>query len=486
MDLRDIDLSTASSDELLTIIAQQQAIMAAQAQAITALQARVKELEGRLTMDSRNSHKPPSTDASRRRTQSLRRPSGKKPGGQPGHPGQTLRMAAEPDTVMEHRPEGCASCGASLAGVVPIKVERRQVIDLPPLHWETIEHRVEHLCCPACGHATAGVFPPEARQMVQYGPHVRGLLVYLLVQQLLPYDRAEQMLSDLFGTAPSAATFAGAVEDCAAGLDAVETQIKQSIVTADVAHFDETGFYIEGKRQWLHVASTPLLTYYTAHPQRGKTATDAAGILPQFTGCAIHDGWSTYFGYDGCAHGLCNAHHLRELTYQEEQEGQPWARKLQDLLLEMKRATEEAQLAGQTALSASTLRDFDGRYGQILDEGLTLHPPAIERRSPGQRGPIKQSKARNLLERLRDHRASVLAFLYDFRVPFENSQAERDIRMMKVKQKISGCFRSAHGAAAFCRIRGYLSTLRKQGHPMLAALRRVFMGDPLIPAIEAE
>lgn len=294
------------------------------------------------------------------------------------------------------------------------------------------------------------------------------------------------MVFELFGAAPSPGTFEASVEECAQKLVEPEAQIKQAIVEAEVAHFDETGLHVDGKRHWLHVASTPELTHYTAHPKRGKAATDAADILPQFKGRAIHDGWSTYFSYDQCAHGLCNAHHLRELTFQEEREGQPWARKLKDLLLEMKGEVEEAQAAGQTELAAPTLRGFEERYGQTLEEGFALNPPPMDPRPPGKRGRIKQSKARNLLGRLRDHRESVLAFLYDFRVPFENSQAERDLRMMKVKEKVSGCFRSDHGSTSFCRIRGYLSTLRKQGHPMLAALARAFKGAPLTPTLGAE
>lgn len=480
MDLSKIDLTKASREELLNIIAQLQATVAAMAQTITILQTRVKELEERLATDSHNSHKPPSTDNPRRRTRSLRRPSGKKPGGQPGHPGQTLEQVAEPTEVVLHRPEQCGGCGASLDGVAPAKVERRQVIDIPPLNWQVIEHQVEHVSCPRCGEDTAGEAPAEARQPVQYGPQVRGLMVYLLAQQMLPYERAQQMLNDLFGAAPSLRTFEVAIEECAQGLVKPEAQIKRAILKATVVHFDETGFYVEGKRQWLHVASTPKLTYYTPHPKRGKAATDAAGILSKYKGRAVHDAWSTYFAYDKCRHGLCNVHHLRELTFHEEQGGQPWARKLKDLLLEMKRQVAAAKAAGRAKLGAATRRNLEEQYREIVAEGLALNPSAGPR-SPGQRGRIKQSKARNLLERLRDHRELVLAFLYDFRVPFENSQAERDLRMMKVKQKISGCFRSSHGAAAFCRIRGYLSTLQKQGHPMLAALARVFKGDPLIP-----
>lgn len=486
MDVTNINLTNATRDELLRIIADQRAIIAMQAQVIASLQARVQELEDRLAVDSHNSHKPPSTDSARPRPRSLRQPSDKKPGGQPGHPGQTLRLVDRPDRVTKHRPDKCAGCGTSLADMEPAGVERRQVIDLPPLQFEVVEHRAEHISCPCCGQSTVGTFPPEVAQPVQYGPRVQALGVYLQAYQLLPYDRTQDLLQDLCGTAPSTGTLQTAMERCATQLVEPEARIKEAVRKAEVAHFDETGFYIGGKRHWLHVSSTPTLTYYGWHPNRGKAATDGLGILPEFGGRAIHDGWSTYFGYEDCEHGLCNAHHLRELTFVEEQHQQPWATAMKDLLLTIKGRVDEAKVVGRTDLDVGTLQGFEDRYRQILSEGLVQNPPPEEPRPPGQRGRRKQSKARNLLERLSNHQPSVLAFMHDFRVPFDNSQAERDIRMVKVQQKISGCFRSDHGATAFCRIRSYLSTLRKQGHPMLTAIERAFTGNPLLPALVPE
>ena len=472
-----MDLNEASREELLAIIAQQ-------AQVIAELQARVKALEAQLGKDSHNSHRPPSTDHPRRRTKSLRRPSGKKPGGQTGHPGQTLRLVDKPDQVVEHRPDECAACGNHLADVVPSEIERRQVVDLPPLRLEVTEHQSQCVTCPACGQANSGSFPIDVAQLVQYGPRLQAFVVYLLVYQLLPYNRTQQLLSDMFEVTPSPGTFETMVERCASELAEPEGQIKEAITSAEVVHFDESGLRVDGGRRWLHTAGTPEMTYYdAAHPNRGKVAIDDLDILPKFQGYAIHDAWSAYLGYRNCRHGLCNAHHLRDLTYLEEQEQQRWAKTMRILLLWAKRRVDTAKQAGQTELNAKARQVLEERYRRILVEGFRLNPLPEEPRPSGKRGRRKQTKARNMLERFEKHRTAILAFAYDFRVPFDNSLAERDIRMLKLKQKISGCFRSEHGAEDFCRIRGYLSTLRKQTLPMLASLERALRGTPIIPAL---
>lgn len=286
--------------------------------------------------------------------------------------------------------------------------------------------------------------------------------------------------SDGFGGAPSEGTLNAAVERCAAGLATTEEAIKERLRATPVAHFDETGFHIEGKRYWLHSASIEGLTCYGWHTKRGKEATDTLGILPRFEGRAVHDGWSSYFQY-GCDHALCNAHHPRELTFVQEQDGQSWAGDMKELLLEVKARVEQAKAAGAEDLNEATRREFEVRYQRILAQGMAATPP-LEPRPPGKRGRRKQSKAKNLLDRLAAHQQSVLAFMEDFRVPFDNNLAERDLRMVKVQQKISGCFRSGDGATAFCRIRGYISTVRKQRHDVLAAIEHVFAGSPFVPS----
>jgi transposase len=479
---------TASREELLQIIAAQQATIrlleeriAVQEQTIAALTARVKELEDEAATDSHNSSKPPSGDHPKR-TGSLRKPSGKRSGGQPGHPGSTLRMSETPDRVIRHRPAQCRACGASLEGAQAQGCERRQVVDLPPMQLEVVEHRAETMVCASCGAETTAAFPPEVTQPVQYGPGIQALGVYLRVYQLLPSERTCELLEDVFGSAPSEATLQAAVERCAAGLADTETAIRRGVQQAGVAHCDETGVRVEGKRRWLHVASTERLTHYGWHPKRGKEATDAIGILPRFQGTAVHDGWSPYRQYE-CSHALCNAHHLRELTFVEEREGQSWAGQMKDLLVAIKQHVEQEQAAGAERLDAATGHAFEERYQQVLDNGLGANPPPAEPRPPGKRGRQKQSKAKNLLDRLSLHRREVLAFMYDFRVPFDNNLAERDLRMMKVQQKIAGCFRSEDGATAFCRIRSYLSTARKQSQRVLPAIQQVFAGAPFAPSL---
>lgn len=470
-----MNLEQATRDELIGYIGQLEARVAA-------LAAEVKELEDRLATDSHNSHQPPSRDWSRRRTRSLRERSGKKPGGQSGHPGHALALVDTPDRLIVHRPAACAHCGADLGEAGGTLSDRRQVVELPPVRLAVVEHQTAAVVCPHCGGSTVGTFPAEVSQPAQYGPQLQALIVYLREYHLLPVERTREMLADLFGAAPSAATVETVVQRCAEVLGPTETRIKAAVRGSAVVHFDETGFYVAGKRSWLHVASTPTLTYYAWDRHRGKEATDAIGILPSFHGRAVHDALSAYLAYDTCTHALCNAHHLRELTFVAEQDRQAWAADMQALLREMNAQVATVRAAGGGALEPSTRTAFVERYRQLLDAGDQANPPAQGRR-PGQRGRLKQSKPRNVLNRLRHHQREVLAFLEDFAVPFENSQAERDIRMVKVQQKIAGCFRSEEGAAAFCRIRGYLSTLRKQGRPLLAALVSVFAGTPLQPQL---
>lgn len=471
-------------------------------QTVATLTARVTHLEDRLALDSHNSSRPPSSDwgkPARPQPRSLRPApgtSGRQPGGQPGHQGTTRRLVDTPDRLAVHRPTHCAGCGVALAavggGTERVGDERRQVVELPPLALEVTEHRVIQVTCSTCGVDTAGAFPIGIARPVQYGIRFKAATVYLHAYQLLPYGRTTEVLDDLFSTggaggmAPCERTLQAAEETCFAGLATTEAAITAALQQADVAHFDETSLRVDGQREWLHVASTPTLTHYGVHPKRGREATDAIGILPAFTGTAAHDAWAPYFTYDDCAHALCNAHLLRELIYLHEQHHQAWADELATLLVTAKDLVDTARVAGQQHLDDSTRATLDAHYDHLLDQGRAANPlppppPEGTPPAPPRRGRTKQTKAQNLLDRLDTHRREVLAFLDDFAVPFDNNQAERDLRMMKVQQKISGGFRSAAGAAAFARIRGYLSTLRKQGLPVLPALEGVFAGSPLVP-----
>ena len=443
--------------------------------------ARVQELEARLAKDSHNSSKPPSSDGLGRKTRSLRRRSGKKPGGQLGHRGETLRLVATPDAVVAHRPTVCAACQAPLDAAAVELRERRQVCELPALRLVVQEHRALHLRCPRCQAVTVGTFPAEAPSRAQYGPRLRALAVYLVEQQFVPYGRVRELLADLFGASLSVGTLVTWVQQSATALAPVAAQLKAALRQAPVLHHDETGVRRGGRLAWAHVASTRRLTHYAVHAKRGTDATDAMGILPDFTGVSVHDGWKPYRRYTRCRHALCTIHHLRELAFLEEQYHQVWATQLKAVLREMKAAVEQARASGLHQLPATTRQAFVTRYRALLAEGHAANPPPDPERRPRQSGRVKQSPARNLLERLWLGQDQVLAFLDDLTIPFDNNQAERDLRLLKVQQKVSGSFRSDRGAAAFACLRGYLSTLRKQGVALLAALETVVAGHPLYP-----
>jgi len=305
--------------------------------------------------------------------------------------------------------------------------------------------------------------------------------VYLVQQQLLPWARACEVLSDLVGAQISEGTLASLIERCAQNLGEVEEQIKQALVKADVLHQDETGLYVKGVRQWMHVTCTPRLTHYAVHASRGRAALDAIGILPRFGGTSVHDGWRSYFLY-ACSHALCLVHLLRELTFLAEEQRLEWAADLKALLLEMKQATDQAREQGLATLHPLEVEDWQAQFVALLAHADATTPTA--QAPPGKKGRAKQSAARNLLDRLIGDQQAVLAFLHRLVVPFDNNQAERDVRMVKVQQKVSGSFRSEAGASAFCRIRGYLSTLRKQGLDLLASLEATLRGHPILPSFQ--
>jgi transposase len=364
-------------------------------------------------------------------------------------------------------------------------VARRQVVDLPPLRLVVTEHQALTLACPHCQQPTTAAFPPTVDQPVRYGPRLLGLGLYLRHYQLLPYQRIVELFTDLFGRGPTAGTLHTASLAGAAALAPVEMALKTALGQAAVAHADETSCVVAGRRQWIHVVCTPTLTHYGRHEKRGQAATEAIGILPGFGGRLIHDAWAPYWHY-GCQHGLCNAHLLRELTAVAEQPDQAWATGLLELLRELQRHVAQGRAAGQTA-SAPVERDqFVVRYRALLADGYAANPPPVRAADGPRRGRLKQSPARNLLDRLTAREAEVLAFLHDWTVPFDNNQAERDLRMIKVQQKISGTFRDPAGADAFCRLRGYISTLRKQGRYVLTALTETLAGQPPRPALLPE
>ncbi|MCA1565960.1 MAG: IS66 family transposase [Acidobacteria bacterium] len=439
------------------------------------LQRRNTEFEALSTKDSHNSSRPPSTDPPwRKRTRSLRRPSGKPPGGQTGHRGYTLRLTQQPQRVVKHRPAQCHHCLSPLREGHSMGVERRQVIDLVPARLRVTEHRAEVVCCPSCGRRTKAAFPEGVRASVQYGPRVIARALYLHDYQLLPYARTAEAMRELFGCALSAGTVSTAVRHCASELIETELQIKRRLHRSAVIHADETGLRVEGRLHYVHVASTARLTHYGADTRRGKAAIDDIGILPQYRGTCVHDGWLSYTFYPKCRHALCGAHILRELTYFTElsEETKAWAGPLKELLPEMKGETERVCVQGGKRLDHVRLVSLTQSYDLLVAKGLRAQPPPELPEQMCQQG-------RNLLLRLERRKEEVLRFLVDFSVPFDNNQAERDLRMIKLQQKTSGCFRTEEGARRFCRIRSYISTMRKHGRGTLHALEGACRGKPL-------
>ena len=363
--------------------------------------------------------------------------------------------------------------------------ERRQVIDLPQIRLRVIEHHVEEKQCPCCGHQTRASFPLEVSASAQYGSCIQALSTYLVSFQAVPYARASQFLQDLFGVQLSPGSMPRFVWKCHQHLAEWEATLKAALLKADVVHQDETGLRVGKSGWWVHVCSTRHLTHYGAHPSRGREGMDAIGIAPQFPGTSVHDGLASSHGYQ-FTEALCNVHHLRDLAFIEEELKQDWAKDMKTLLLDMKEAVEQARARGQPALSTLVLAPLLVRYDQIVQAGYQVNPlaQASSKANRYQRlpGRPKQSPARNLLDRFSLRKWDVLRFLLDFAVPFDNNQAERDLRMIKVQQKVSGCFRTETGIAMFCRIRSYLSTLRKPGIPLLAALEQALLGHPVLPA----
>lgn len=467
-------VSKPSYDELAELVVAQARIIEAQAVRIEQLEARVAELEARLGMNSRNSSQPPSADGlAKPAPKSLRGKSGRKPGGQAGRQGRTLRQVSDPDVVLRHEPRCCRGCGRDLRRGTQAGVECRQVFDIPPVSVRVTEHQLIAKRC-RCGTVTRPPVPDGAAAPVQYGPRMTALIVYLYVGQFLSKKRTAQALADLFDVPVSEGTVTAVTARAAGALTQFGELVRDRIATAELAHFDETGFRVDGRLAWLHSASTARYSLLTVHRKRGVAAMNAAGVLPGFTGIAMHDAWAPYDCYPAAIHALCNAHLLREL--QAVIDTTPdrswcWAEQARRALLDLKTAVDHTKTTGQTRLDPATL----DRHTRRIHDAATI--AAADHTHTG----TLANKHRALARRIRDRLTDYLRFTTDFTIPFDNNPAEQEIRMAKLRQKVSGCMRTMTGAQHFATIRSYTATARKHQIPLIDALTHLATGKPWLP-----
>ena len=432
---------------------------------IAILTAEIAELKAKLNKNSNNSNKPPSSDGPKKGApKNSRVPSGKSSGGQPGHEGKTKMLNPAPDTVIELKPKTECECGGEIV-VQTDTFTVRQVTDIQLPKVITVEYRAGEGVCAKCGKIHKASFPEGVDGTVCYGDTVQAIATYLTNYQLLPLKRTAELVQDLFGLKVSQGTIVTAGREGYEKLEAAEAGIKRELLESDVVCFDETGMRVDGKTQWLHSAGTPSATLYGIHKKRGYEAMDAIGILPGFTGTAIHDHWKSYYHYVNCAHAECNEHHLRALKYLYEDLGVIWALEMACLLLRIKEHIDLSKCFGANRLEQEDIEEYQRVYRKIIDEACQWEDAPTE--------------ARRMANRLQEYELETLLFMLDFSVPFTNNLAERDVRMPKAKLKISGCFRSGDGAKAFARIRGFISTVKKKGHNALDGLTAVFAGEAM-------
>jgi len=438
------------------------------------LEKRLQEIERKVEKTSRNSSKPPSSDGLRRQAAEPRGSSERPNGGQPGHVGVTRAWTERPDWVQEIRPAGNCLCGRLLAEQPDRVGERRQQIEIPAPTVEITEYCQRVVNC-ACGLEHRGEFPFGVTPHVSYGPRLKAYAVGLVDGHFVALSRTAEIIADQYGVKPSDGTIQKWIEQAADHLATTYEASRQAIVTAKVSHFDESGVRVNGETQWLHVAGTAEYAFYTIHPKRGSDAMKAAGILPAFTGCAVHDHWAPYFSFTGAHHALCNAHILRELRYFEEAtNGHQWPTRLREILVESKQAVEAARAAGRSEIEADRVAELLARYDEWVRLGLMVFPERLK--EAGKKGRPKQQPATNLLRRMRDFKTEIFRFLHDFHVPFDNNLAERLVRPVKVKLKVAGGFRALGGSTAFCVIRSVWETNKRQGVNPFHTLRLAFAG----------
>lgn len=441
---------------------------------LESLEKRLAEVEGKVEKTSRNSSQPPSSDGLKRQAAQPRQAGAKPNGGQPGHVGVTRAWTETPDEVEELRPLGICGCGLPLTDQPGVIGERRQQIEIPEPKAAVIEYRQVVVTC-ACGGEHRGAFPFGVTPHVSYGPRLKAYAVGLVDGHFVALGRTAEILADQYGVRPSEGTIQKWIGQAADALQPAYDGIRDALITAPVAHFDESGVRVTGRTQWLHVAGTTDLACYTIHPKRGIEAMISAGILPQFTGHAVHDHWVPYFHFTQVTHSLCSAHLLRELRYFEEAtDGHRWPVRLREILVDGKKAVDAARAAGHSAVDAVTRERLLAEYDDWVTRGLYAFPERPK--TPGQKGRPKQAPATNLLRRLRDFRTEIWRYLHDFQVPFDNNLAERLVRPVKVKLKVAGGFRAVGGAESFCILRSIWQTNKLQGINPFQTLRFAFAG----------
>ena len=481
----DIESLPQWAQNLIQQLTSQVQQLTSQAQQLTSqvqqLTSRVQELEAQLAKNSSNSGKPPSSDGLKKinRTQSLREKTGRKPGGQMGREGTTLNPVKDPDNIEIHVPEICKNCQNSLENIATVSIDKRQVFDIPPMSVVVTEHRAETKICPCCGVRNKGEFPEDVTAFTQYGERVKAFAAYFLNQHLIPFERVAQIFEDIFDIPLSPGTCVNIDNRLYKNLEVFEEGLKAHLLGCKVLHLDETGVRCEKKLHWIHVTASETATFFCLHAKRGCEAINDAGILPSFEGSVVHDHWHSYFSYQQVKHGLCNVHHLRELKYVHEQEKSLWAKKMTDLLLKAKRITDKAREEGRPSVAPDDREIIEKEYMNLILKTGVDYLTASKKKGPteglGQKG-------YNLFSRFLKRMDEVLYFLRDLSVPFSNNLAEQDLRMEKVKQKISGCFRTFSGGQVSCRVRSYISTARKQGWNVLESLGEAIRGSPRCPS----
>lgn len=466
-------------DSLTATIEAQAELIEAQTELIAQLNQTIQELKEQLNKNSKNSSKPPSSDGFKKPApKSLRKPSGKKAGGQNGHPGAHLTVTSEPDEIVQHMPSACEGCPHyKMCRGTACVAEKRHVIDAVVTVNVTEHQLLEIPICMLHGDNRKGAFPNDVRATVQYGENLQALSVALNTVGAVSVKRAHEILSGVFNIPLATGTISNMVKRCADAVSETVSKIKQKIAGSGLGHFDETGTRVDKKLWWVHNASNCEFTYLDISPKRGHLGMEQCGVLPSFHGIAMHDCWSSYWSYKDCRHAVCCAHLLRELTgIVENHPNQKWASAFIDLLTEMKKVKDKAVLAGKESLSYYYCHKFDKRYDELIRQAREENPLPVT--TEKKRGRKKKGKILALVERLDKYKASVCLFIHNFMVPFDNNQAERDIRMIKVKTKVSGCFRSEEGARDYLKIMSYVGTAHKQGHNAYDAIRKAISGCP--------